>query len=36
VGRRGYALPRLLDGFSALSASLILGTIWVVWHLPLF
>ena len=33
---RGYALPRLLDGRSALSASLLLGTIHAIWHAPLF
>ncbi len=34
-GWRGYALPRLLKKFSPLVASLILGAIWGVWHLPL-
>jgi uncharacterized protein len=35
-GWRGYALPRLQVGRSALSASLILWAGIVVWHLPLF
>lgn len=35
-GFRGFALPRLLIGRSALSASLILGLLHVIWHLPLF
>jgi uncharacterized protein len=34
IGWRGLALPRLLAARSALSASLILGVIWAVWHLP--
>jgi len=36
IGWRGYALPRLQKGHSALSATLILGVMWVVWHVPAF
>jgi uncharacterized protein len=36
LGWRGYALDRLQDKHSPLVASLILGVIWWVWHLPLF
>jgi len=36
IGWRSYALPRLQAFFSPFSATLILGLIWVVWHLPLF
>jgi uncharacterized protein len=32
---RGFALPRLLTGHNALAASLILGVLWALWHLPL-
>jgi membrane protease YdiL (CAAX protease family) len=36
IGWRGYALPRLQTGRSALGASLILGVIWGFYHLPLY
>jgi membrane protease YdiL (CAAX protease family) len=36
VGWRGYALPRLLVGRSALSAGLIMGALWFAFHVPLF
>ena len=35
-GFRGFALPRLLAGRSALSAALILGVLHAIWHIPLF
>lgn len=34
TGWRGFALPRLLDRYSPLLASLILGGLWAVWHFP--
>lgn len=36
LGWRGFALPRLLDRFDAVTASLVIGVVWAVWHLPLF
>jgi len=36
LGWRGFALPRLLNRFNPFTASLILGVIWGVWHLPSF
>lgn len=35
-GWRGFALPRLLERYSPLSASLRLGILHTIWHLPLF
>jgi membrane protease YdiL (CAAX protease family) len=36
LGWRGFALPRLLERFDAVTASLVIGAVWAVWHLPLF
>ena len=35
LGWRGFALPRLQERHSPLAASLVVGLIWGVWHLPL-
>lgn len=36
TGWRGFALPRLQKGRSALSATVILWLAWAFWHLPMF
>jgi uncharacterized protein len=35
-GWRGFALPRMLERRTPLTASLILGAIWAFWHIPTF
>src|SRR5579864_3473351 len=36
IGWRGYALPRLASRFGWAWASIVIGVVWAVWHLPLF
>lgn len=36
IGWRGYILPKLREKMSTLNASLFIGLIWAIWHLPYF
>jgi len=36
LGWRGYAQEHLEGRFGSLQANVILGTVWAVWHIPLF
>ena len=36
IGWRGFLLPRLLPRVGSWPASVIVGVVWAVWHLPLF
>ncbi|MFX0060426.1 MAG: type II CAAX prenyl endopeptidase Rce1 family protein [Candidatus Heimdallarchaeota archaeon] len=35
-GWRGYALDKIQSNWNALESSMVLGSIWSLWHLPLF
>jgi membrane protease YdiL (CAAX protease family) len=36
IGWRGFALPKLQNALGPIGASITIGVIWAMWHLPLF
>jgi hypothetical protein len=36
IGWRGFLLPKLLERRGPLAASLVVGVVWYLWHLPLY
>ena len=36
IGWMGFALPRLQDKYGPLLASMVLGVLWALWHLPAY
>lgn len=36
LGWRGYLLPRMLQRLRPLTAGVVVGVIWMIWHLPAF
>jgi membrane protease YdiL (CAAX protease family) len=35
IGWRGFALPRLIERFGPLRASIVIGVLWTFWHVPM-
>ncbi len=36
LGWRGYLLPRMLERMSPATAAVVVGIIWMIWHIPAF